>query len=397
MDIREDLKAYIDGELTPERAEEVRVALESDKELQEELAFMKLLTKEIKSAEKPIEVSGAEKALGSVRFRSPFGWKPFAVGAGIVVLLALIGYLSPEGRGLFNGDMAQDGDSGVATATLSPEDRPAGGKFTDYPQSESMADVGQSRESTIGTPEAPSNSKVAADSMPAPTGSAAPPMLLQQRQIIMTGDMHVEVADPAKALLDAEAAVKALGGYAESTNSTTNEGIGQASGTFRVPVKNFEQARKTIATLGTAKSNSSNSQEVTTQVADIDARLRVLRAEEDQYVTLLGSTRRIGEILQVKERLSQVRQEIESLDAQQKSLRGLSSMSTINVNFTQKPKIDDEPKPDDWLDRTYVSAVTLLKGIGRLVLQGLIFVGILAPVWLPIAYLIWRASRRKVA
>ncbi|MBZ0214065.1 MAG: hypothetical protein K8H99_09720 [Nitrospirae bacterium] len=102
MNIREDLKAYLDGELSPQRMEEVRAALEADPALREELEFMRLMGFEIKRMAAEPHVAGVEGALGRLR---GFRWPPFAsdrrwqfVGGSMVVVVALIGVSNMIGR-----------------------------------------------------------------------------------------------------------------------------------------------------------------------------------------------------------------------------------------------------------------------------------------------------------
>ena len=50
MNFREDIKAYIDGELTEARAAEVRSAIDADPTLRDEYEFMKGLSSQIQSS-----------------------------------------------------------------------------------------------------------------------------------------------------------------------------------------------------------------------------------------------------------------------------------------------------------------------------------------------------------
>ncbi|MES1227991.1 MAG: zf-HC2 domain-containing protein, partial [Armatimonadota bacterium] len=81
-DIREDLKAYLDGELSPERAEEVRLALLQDEDLRQEYEFMKLLTKEIQSSAKEHGVTGEEVVTVKIAPKPRgWGWKQWSMAA----------------------------------------------------------------------------------------------------------------------------------------------------------------------------------------------------------------------------------------------------------------------------------------------------------------------------
>ncbi len=82
MSIREDLKAFVDGELTLARAEEVRLAVDADPALQQEVHYMKLLSENIREEATEPEVLGIDKALGAIE--SPKKKLPFWLGRGTV-------------------------------------------------------------------------------------------------------------------------------------------------------------------------------------------------------------------------------------------------------------------------------------------------------------------------
>jgi hypothetical protein len=119
-----------------------------------------------------------------------------------------------------------------------------------------------------------------------------------------------------------------------------------------------------------------------------------MEAEEDSYVTMLRGARKIGEILEIKDRLSSVRQEIESMKSQSAVLANQSDLSTINITLEQQSKVDEpapstSPSQDAW-----TNAVSGLH-------QSLLFLGILgiyalvyAPIWLTIGIVLWIVQRR---
>src|SRR5688572_24188100 len=67
--IREDLKAFVDGELSPERMAEVQAAIDSDPALKQEADYMRMLGIEIKKLAAEPAVAGKEAAVS--KFRKP--------------------------------------------------------------------------------------------------------------------------------------------------------------------------------------------------------------------------------------------------------------------------------------------------------------------------------------
>jgi len=71
MSLHEDLKAFLDGELEPTRAEEVKAALERDPGLRRELAELKSLSATIQISVAEVIPSGLEKTLAALEKRQP--------------------------------------------------------------------------------------------------------------------------------------------------------------------------------------------------------------------------------------------------------------------------------------------------------------------------------------
>jgi hypothetical protein len=142
------------------------------------------------------------------------------------------------------------------------------------------------------------------------------------------------------------------------------------------------------------RSENSSDQDVTAQVADIEARIKTLKTEEESYRELLRHADKVGDILDIKERISVVRQQIESYDAQRLTMKRLAVLSTITVQFEEEAKATDEPKPDDWFEDTKLSAILMLKGIGKFFAQAGTFLFVLSPVWLPaLLFALWFRRR----
>lgn len=384
-DIREDIKAFLDGELTPERSVEVQSAIDADPALREELEFMRNLGLEIKRLRPEPAVQGASAAMAAVRrSRRPFWLRLETYVAGAIGLL-LIAVFFPvfaqskeAARRSMSESMASAGDSAATPS------RGQAGKdkvFSDLPQ-DGFANGGAGRapaEAEVPKTEAPPS--------PAPT--------TMRQLLIRTATLTVLVPKAEDALAASIRIATSHGGYSSGDNLSIHEGdLPVATVSLRVPVRSFEEVRAQILKLGTMIENNSNTDDVTAQVADVEARLKVMRAEEDSYVTMLRAARKVGELLEIKERLSSVRQEIESLDAQRKVLRDQAAYSTINATFTQKEKIGDPAPPKDWTEDSWTSAINGLKSVGRFLGQSVIYLFVYAPIWAPLVLIGWWLSRR---
>lgn len=371
MNNRENLKAYLDGELSSAEATQLEAALAEDASLRAEMDELRSLGSQVKSMAKSIPVMGAELALAQVRKPRFRFWK---TGLAVSLCLAALVVFRPN-RGMFQAEA--ESMQPLATTADAAADVPA-----EWQKSESGAGAGFANTR-------PKDKAVASDDPNLHVPAAEVP-----RQVIQTANLSLKVENASKAQAAAVELAKRLGGFATSSRETGEESQArQATVVIRVPVKHFESALGTLRKFGEVTAESTDGQDVTAEIADAAARLKVMRAEEESYVTMLRGARRVGELLEIKERLSSVRQQIESLDAQEKSLRNQAKLSTISLDFQERPKVQGSKEQASWSGDAWVGAVNGLKSAGRLVGTGVINLFVFAPLWLPLLFggvLAWR-------
>jgi hypothetical protein len=161
------------------------------------------------------------------------------------------------------------------------------------------------------------------------------------RKIIRTGSMGMIVQHPAEVADRITALAVGLGGYLVSAdgggqNATTG------TLTIRVPAARFEEARAEIRRLGLrVESEKIDAQDVSRQYVDQDASLRNLRAEEAGYLAILKQANTVKDMLEVTERLSEVRGQIEQQQAEFNALsRQIETVAlTISLRTEAEEKV----------------------------------------------------------
>ncbi len=421
MSIRDDLKAFVDGELDPQRAAEVQAALDADPALKQEAEFMRVLGFEIKRLAAEPAVTGRAEAIQAVRKAGWPWWHPFgkvgrfAVAGGCAVILAVILFpffamtnYGPKGMPVIAGRNR----AAMESEALAPASRPAdaeagfdrGGR--EAPQASPSAgadDAFSIRDTRTPALSAPSESKSKARGRAettVPVREEGPPPLqdsppASNRMVIQNSDVARRVEDAERAKAEAETMTKSMGGYVESSSiSGIEDQLPVAHLVLRIPAPRFDEAMKRLRAMGEKISESVTGQDVTQLYADVEGRIRVLRAEADSYVTMLRGARRIGEIIEIKDRLSQVRQELASYEQQRISLKNLASLSTVNVRFEQRVAVGKPDAPTNAFEDAWATAVNGLSAVGRFLGQAVIFTFVFAPIWLPPVLLFWWLGKR---
>ncbi|MCZ7580669.1 MAG: DUF4349 domain-containing protein [Fimbriimonadaceae bacterium] len=398
MSLRDDLKAYIDGELNADRAEEVRRAIDADPQLQKEVEQLRFLGLEIRRLAAEPAVNGREAALAAVRRSSRPWWHPFSpagrfayAGALLVLLLGFALMQRPLRSQFLAATVASESaymDAGAESVKMEsggmagriPAKAPADqAPAVDAPYSEGLMS-GEGR------------------SGPGASSATTPELPDLERRVIQTGSLSLRVENLQAALQQAEAIANALGGYVENQNDSGSQTqLPRGNMTLRVKSVHFSDAMNQLRALGEKLSESTNREDITRQYADIEGRLRALRAEEESYVTMLRAAKKVGELLEIKERLGYVRQELESFESQRRALANLSTLSTISLSMEQRVKPGQPEKGEGWAEDTWSSALNALTSAGRFLGRLVIFVFVFAPIWLPPVLLFWWLAKRAKA
>ena len=249
-------------------------------------------------------------------------------------------------------------------------------------------DGGQGRRRCLAPATAPGAAEGAKDAVPT----------VQPRKIIYNAQVELVVEDLSTVVDDLTGLVKAHGGYVAETDVSGSAG-GQRRGMWkvRVPVDRFDAFLAAVAKLGELQKNHVDSQDVTEEFYDIEARIANKQQEEKRLLKHLGdSTGSLEDILAVEREISRVRGEIEQAQGRLRYLANVSALSTVTVTASElrdyKPPIS--PAFSTQIGRTFFNSVELLVDLGK----GLVLLVVAGLPWLPVVALIawplWRLMRR---
>lgn len=157
----------------------------------------------------------------------------------------------------------------------------------------------------------------------------------QQRLIIRTGTMNLEVETFGDAETKINELVKSLNGYTSATSSSQNAaGKKQGAMTIKVPAEKFDELLVKLADIGEISSQNITSSDVTEEYIDLTARLKTERELEQRLISLLDTkAANLSDIIEIEGKLATVRQKIESVQGRMKYLMSQSSYSTLTVNI----------------------------------------------------------------
>lgn len=221
------------------------------------------------------------------------------------------------------------------------------------------------------------------------------------RQIIQTASLDLLVGNVRDVASQIEDMVRASDGYVDSSNfSDSSDGIRSGQMTLRVPAGQMPDIREQIKHLAMRVENEkTEARDVTKEFVDSEARLRNFKAEEAQYLEIMKRSGTIKDTVEVTDKLSDVRGEIEQLQAELKDLSLQVQMAAITINLRSE-KIPGASYVS-WrpIQQARAAWHDMLQGLADYVdaMIGLLFMIPVILIWactlaLPLI-LVWRAHR----
>ncbi|MCX6735894.1 MAG: DUF4349 domain-containing protein [Candidatus Parcubacteria bacterium] len=225
------------------------------------------------------------------------------------------------------------GKSGGNKASLSTVASYGIGRGSGFLAEDSM----MKREGTVSSPLAPENSQTTSVS----SGSDVSPII--ERKLMQDGSLSLVVRQVEAAVSSLTNVAQNLGGRIDDVQYSNAKEFGRkrAVVTLRVPSVNFDSAMTQAKQIALAvESENISTRDVTEQFIDMQARLKNLKAEEEQYQQIMQKTTDITDTLEVSQYLFDTRQQIEQLQGQMNYLSRQVDMSVITISLSSDPDID---------------------------------------------------------
>jgi hypothetical protein len=222
------------------------------------------------------------------------------------------------------------------------------------------------------------------------------------RKIIYNAVIELVAEDLGKAEQELSRLVKEGKAYvARSELRGTTGSPRSGSWTIRVPVQHFDAFREALLKLGEVQKDSIDSQDVTDQFYDLDARIRTNKAEESSLLKLLDQARDHQQMLSLRNELNRLRGELEVQQGQLNRLDKLSTLATYTLTIHERRGYVPPASPEfgTRLGRAFGDSLGALRGFG----EGAALVAVALAPWLPVVFLVvaplWvlrRRSRRAI-
>jgi len=156
-----------------------------------------------------------------------------------------------------------------------------------------------------------------------------------KRMIIRTGTMSIENDSFDETELKAKEIAKNLGGFITNSTAQVNQsGKKQGTLTIRVQADKYDALLAELAKTGKVMSQNITGRDVTEEYVDAEARLKTQRELETRLLQLLAEkTANLTAVVEVEQKLANVRENIEKTEGRMRMLKDQASFSTITLSI----------------------------------------------------------------
>jgi hypothetical protein len=429
----EEIMALLDGELT---ATEAKVVLAHIDECVECAALVAELrgtsqalrawavpefpAEALRAVEQKIEDADARGRAKKPRSYTPLSfrnWRLWAIGGSgalaVVVALVIAVAIAVDRPQYFVSEMRStsetaqdkavsilaDSNPGETPAAARPA-TPAGGGGGVH-QRRSVAVAGQEPMPLSAS----SNMASMAQVQPGVSGGAAQAAASSAPMIARSVAMTVLVKNVEDARRDLDGILAKRGGYAaQLTLNTPENGARSFQSSLRIPANELAGALGELRGLGRVQTETQSGEEVTQQHTDLIARLTNARETETRLRAILQQrTGKMEDVLDVEEKISETRGEIEQMEAEQKALEHRVAFASIELQLTEQYKAQlAGGAPQSVGTEMHNALVSGLRNAGESLLGLVLFFEEYGPalvLWTVLlggpVWLVWRTRRRR--
>ncbi|MCZ3387951.1 MAG: DUF4349 domain-containing protein [Actinomycetia bacterium] len=216
-----------------------------------------------------------------------------------------------------------------------------------------------------------------------------------ERAVIATAEMTLRSEDVSSTVNAIEVIAKSAGGFVSSRDVSSNPDDPKGTRAVivvRVPTTKLNAVIDQAQAEGEVVRVTSDAQDVTETVVDVNSRVQSAQASVERIRALLSQATTIGEVVRIESELSRREADLESLQAQQRSLADQTALATLSVTVLAPNAVEPAAQDDTGfvagLDRGWnalvgvvVVALTTLGVLVPFLVVAALVLGPLAAAW----------------
>ena len=167
------------------------------------------------------------------------------------------------------------------------------------------------------------------------TTSTANNLIQENKKLIVTAYMTLETMNLDDVLDELNNEIASCGGYVQSSSIYNYSSRRSYEACIRIPADSYSDFVKAVKASGNAASFNESVEDITNTYTDLQARINSLKAEEEKVLEFYKEAKDLEELMLVEERLTEIRYEIDSKEAQMKNYDLLTAYSTLHLTINE--------------------------------------------------------------
>lgn len=215
------------------------------------------------------------------------------------------------------------------------------------------------------------------------SGAGASTALPESRKWIITVDMSAETEDLDALMAALDETITGLNGYVEDQsiyNGSTyaSRRYRNAHLTIRIPAEDVDGFTEEVSGIANVVSSSKNLEDVTLNYVATESRVEALQTEEARLLELMAQAETMSDLLEIEERLTDVRYELESMTSRLRLYDNQIDYATIYLSIEEVQEYTPVEEPTLW-ERISGGFADSLEGLGESLLDILVWFLVSSP------------------
>lgn len=176
-----------------------------------------------------------------------------------------------------------------------------------------------------------------ADNVVTNTSSAA----TSNRKIVKNATLSIKTKNYDVFIKELHSKIELYEGFVEQSQEYNydNASNRHANMNVKIPAEKLEKFIEELEVIGTITSKTVESVDITDSYIDVESRIKALETEEETLLTLLEKAESLNDVIDLQERLSEVRADLEGMKAQKQSYDGMISYSKITLDINEVERV----------------------------------------------------------
>lgn len=185
------------------------------------------------------------------------------------------------------------------------------------------------------------------------TGTDGSTALPEGRKWVVTVDMSAETDDLDAMTAALDEHINALGGYVEDQriyngSSYASRRYRYANLTIRIPAEDVDKFTEEVSGIANVVSKETSREDITLTYVATESRLTALETEQTRLLELLEKAETMADLLEIEERLTDVRYELENYGSRLRLYDNQVDYATIYLNIEEVQEYTPVAEPTFW-------------------------------------------------